>query len=96
MVSTPVKKIVVRLLKELADKIEEGNTNISVEEAAGIMEVISHIGLCKDEACRYLNLRRDQFDKMIRDGKLPRGRKLVGRKEHIWYKDELNRYLYSK
>jgi len=49
--------------------------------------------LSKDEACSYLNLSRSRFDDLVREGKIPKGKKRQGFKELIWYKDELTEVL---
>lgn len=90
MISSPVKKIVVNLLRDYANKIENGNSNLSIDEATNLIEVLSHIALSKEEACQHLNIRRSRFDDLVREGKIPRGVKLKGRKELVWYKDELD------
>lgn len=84
-----LKKAVVKLLKETADKIDSGNCELNEEQAMDIMSVLGHEVLSKDEACSYLNLSRSRFDDLIREGVIPKGRKRRGFKELIWYKDEL-------
>lgn len=84
-----LKKAVVKLLKETADKIDSGNCELNEEQAMDIMSVLGHEVLSKDEACSCLNLSRSRFDDLIREGVIPKGRKRRGFKELIWYKDEL-------
>ena len=84
-----ITKLIVKLLREAADKIETGNCELSEEEQSDILSVIAHRSLSKEEACNFVNLSRSQFDNLVRQGRLPRGRKLRGRKELIWYEDEL-------
>lgn len=43
----------------------------------------------EDEAMSLLNLGRSRFDDLVREGKIPKGRKRRGFKELVWYKDEL-------
>ena len=90
MAMEALRKRVVRYLREAADKIELGTCEMSEDEAMDILSVISHEVLSKEQACSYLNLRRSQFDNLVREGKLPRGRKRRGHKELNWYKDELD------
>ncbi len=85
-----LKRIVTKLLRETADKIDSGNCELDEEQAMDIMSVLGHEVLSKDEACSYLNISRSRFDDLVREGKLPRGRKRRGFKELIFYKDELN------
>lgn len=88
-----LKRAITKLLRETADKIDSGNCELNEEQAMDIMSVIGHEVLSKDEACSFLNLARSRFDDLVREGKIPRGRKRRGFKELIWYKDELTAVL---
>lgn len=80
-----------KLLRDTADKIDAGNCEIDEQQAMDIMSAISHEPLSKDQACSYLNLSRSRFDDLVREGRIPKGRKRRGFKELLWYKDELER-----
>lgn len=84
-----LKKLVIKTLREVANKIEANTCELSDEEACDIMSVIAHENMSKEQACSYLNCSRATFDNAIRDGLIPKGRKIRGRKELTWYKDEL-------
>lgn len=84
-----LKKILARLLRDTANKLENDTCEISEAEAMDIVNNMTHIALSKEMSCNYLNMSRSKFDDLIRQGKLPEGRKRVGFKEKIWYKDEL-------
>lgn len=88
-----LKRAIATLLRETADKIDSGNCELNEEQAMDIMSVLSHEVLSKDEACSYLNLSRSRFDNLVREGKIPKGRKRRGFKEIFWYKDELNNII---
>ena len=85
-----LKKILTRLLRDTADKIDSGSCEMSESEAMSIVNVLSHEVMSKAKACSYLNLSRSRFDDLVREGRLPKGKKRVGFKELVWYKDELN------
>lgn len=85
-----IKKSIVKLLRETAEKIDAGTCEMTEEEAMDIMSVLSHTALSKEQACNYLNLSRSRFDDLVREGKLPKGRKRRGFKELCFYKDELD------
>ena len=85
-----LKKLLVKLLKDTAYKIEAGTCEISETEAMDIISMLSHEPLSKAEACSYLNLGRSRFDELVKERKLPKGRKRKGFKELYFYKDELN------
>lgn len=83
-------------MRKYADDIEAGSCSLSDEEATDLLSTISHRAISKEQACDFMNLRRAQFDNLIRAGKLPKGRKLRGRKELVWYEDELRAACESK
>ena len=89
-----LKRVVTKLLRETADKIDSGNCELNEEQAMDIMSVLGHEVLSKDEACSYLNLSTSRFDDLVREGKIPKGKKRRGFKELIWYKDGLTKIIW--
>lgn len=83
-------KIVLKELRNVADKIESGNCELTEEEAIDILNVVANEAMSKDQACSYLNLSRSRFDNLVREGKLPKGKKRRGFKELVWYKADLS------
>ena len=55
-----LKKLITKLLRETADKIETGNCELSDTEAMDIMSVLSHQVMSKEDACIHLNLSRSR------------------------------------
>jgi predicted DNA-binding transcriptional regulator AlpA len=90
MIKEFLKRQILKALKETADKIEAGNCELSESEAMDIMSVLSHQVMSKEDACIYMNMSRSKFDDLVREGKLPKGRKRRGFKELVFYKDELD------
>lgn len=90
-----LKRMIAKLLRETADNIDAGTCELSEQEAVEIMSAISHRVLSKEQACEFLNLQRSRFDDLVRQGRIPRGRKRRGFKELIWYEDELRHYVLS-
>lgn len=89
-------KLIRKLLLKLVDDIDTGNSNIDEYEQKEILDILNRIHssrLSKEAACKYLNMSRATFDNLVRDGKLPRGRKEVGFKELSWTKHELDEYV---
>lgn len=71
-------KLIRKLLLKLVDDIDTGNSNIDEEEQKEILDILNRIHsnrLSKESACKYLNMSRATFDNLVRDGKLPRGKK---------------------
>lgn len=92
-----ILKSLSRLLRELADRIDAGNSNLSEAEAIELVGVISHFTdreelISKYAACKYLNISRATFDNYVREGKLPKGKKRIGFKELGYSKKELDEY----
>ena len=77
-------------MREVADKIEVGNSEITESEAMDILSTVAHEAMSKEQACSYLNLSRARFDDLVREKKIPRGKKRAGFKELVFYKDELD------
>lgn len=83
------KKLAAKYLREVADKIDAGTTDISESDAIDIMSVVAHQAMSKEQACNFLNLSRSRFDDLVREKRIPKGRKRTGFKELVWFKNEL-------
>lgn len=82
------------LLQNCIDRIDAGNSNLSAEEEIEIIELLKKYTnkdrkFSKYQACKYLNISRATFDKYIREGKIPKGKKEAGFKELFWKESEL-------
>lgn len=84
------KKLISKLLRETADKIDSGNCELTQDEASHIFNSLAHEPLSKEQACDYLNVSRATFDNWIRNGFIPKGKKRKGFNELYWYKDEIS------
>lgn len=82
-----------KLLLDIVDDIDAGNSNIDEKEAMQIARTLR--GMRKDnpmskyQSYTYLRISRATFDNLVREGKLPRGKKVPGFKELRWYKKDL-------
>lgn len=88
-------KYVVKLMRETADKIETGNCELTESDAMDILSVISHQTMSKEDACIHLNMSRSRFDDLVREGKLPKGKKRRGFKELVYHKDDLDKAIWK-
>lgn len=84
-----IAKVLADELRNIADRLEAGTYVISMDAAEDIINMLAHIPMSKTEAYEYLNVSRSTFDNMVALGELPKGRKEKGKKELVWYKDEL-------
>lgn len=90
--------VIKELLLKIVDDIDTGNSNLSDEESLEVIKSLrkytrKDTPLSKYQAYTYLNMSRAKFDNMVREGKLPKGKKVAGFKELIWYKRDLNKYI---
>ena len=85
-----IQKLVIKYLRDLADKMDAGTTDITESQAVDILRVVAHEVMSKEQACTYMNLSRSRFDDLVREKKIPKGQKRTGFKELIWYRDELD------
>ena len=84
-----LRKIVVKYLREVADKIDKGNSHLTEEQSIRLISILADEELSKDQACSFLNIQRSRFDNLVRQGVLPKGRKVRGFKELRWNKRDL-------
>ena len=93
-------KLISKELKSLVNRIDTGNTYLSEEEQLEIINLIKKFDkeqyLSKYQAFNYLHISRATFDNLVKDGKLPKGRKQQGFNELSWSKIDLDNYLKSK
>ena len=85
-----IKKLVSKYLREGADKIDAGTSEVSEAEAIDILRVIAHEAMSREKASNYLNMSRSKFNALVTEKKLPSGQKRKGFREKVWYKDELD------
>lgn len=91
-------KVIGRLLRDIADKIDEGSISSNPEETMQVMESIQGFvdkeqRISKYQACQYLNVSRATFDNYVKDGLLPKGQKQAGFKELHWTKKSLDQFI---
>lgn len=87
--SNILTNLLVKELRNVADKLDSGNSHLSEAEQSEILSMLTHTALSAEEVCSYLNISRATLTNHIRDNIIPKGRKLRGRKELVWFKDEL-------
>lgn len=91
--------VIRKLLKQLLDDIDSGNSNITEEEGRQIIDLLANVHdpyISKYQACQLMNVSRATFDNMVRAGKIPRGMKRTGFKELVWKKNDILNIIKSK
>ena len=91
-------EIIRKLLVQIINDIDTGNSNIREEDEMKIIDLIKEYTdkdkyLSKYAACQYLRISRATFDNYVRDGKLPRGEHRIGFKELGWKVKDLDAFL---
>jgi len=90
-------KLIRALFAEGIDKIDAGNSNMTEEEENQVIEIFQIINddkISKYQARQILkNMPASTFDKHVRDGDIPRGRKRAGWNELYWYKKDILDFL---
>ena len=86
------------LLQNCIDRIDAGNSNLSAKEEIEIIELLKKYTnkdrkFSKYQACKYLNISRATFDKYIREGKIPKGKKEAGFKELFYLESDLREFV---
>ena len=88
--------VIRSLLVKFLHDIDAGNSNITEQEAQDIITFLNGVSdpkLSKYQACQLLNCSRATFDNLVREGKLPEGKRQIGFKEKFWHKKEILKYI---
>lgn len=86
-------KLIIKELRIIADKMENGNCHLTEEEAVDMLDSITHIGISRDEAMKELNMSKSTFYLQTANGIIPKGRKRKGFTELVWFKDEIRKCI---
>ena len=94
-------KVIKEELLKIVDNIDAGNSNISEEEGTFIINTLKaftekDIPMSKYQAFNYLHISRATFDNLVREGKIPQGKKQQGFNELQWFKKDLDVYRENK
>ena len=94
-------KVIRNLLQNIIQDIDAGNSNISEEECNSIISTLKaftekDIPMSKYQAFNYLHISRATFDNLVREGKIPQGKKQQGFNELQWFKKDLDVYRENK
>ena len=94
-------KVIKEELLKIVYNIDTGNSNISEEECNSIISTLKaftekDIPMSKYQAFNYLHISRATFDNLVREGKIPQGKKQQGFNELQWFKKDLDTYRENK
>jgi predicted DNA-binding transcriptional regulator AlpA len=94
-----MRKIIRAILQKFIDDLDSDNTNIDYEQECEILRLLSNVNIGqenemnKTQAADYLGVSRATFDNYVRDGFIPKGKKVGNFKELRWYKSDLDLFL---
>ena len=94
-------KVIKEELLKIVDNIDTGNSNISEEEGVALINTLKSFTekdtpMSKYQSFNYLHIRRATFDNLVREGKIPQGKKQQGFNELQWFKKDLDTYRENK
>lgn len=92
-------KLIRNELQRLVNNIDSGNSNITEQEANDLLEILTKIGeekLSKTQASKLINCSLPTFDRLVKENKLPKGKKQIGFKELYWLKSDILKYVDNK
>jgi predicted DNA-binding transcriptional regulator AlpA len=90
-------QVIKGLLLKIVDDSHAGNSEMSKNELYEVVDLLKRYNfrdkyISKYQAYTYLNIRRAKFDNLVREGVLPRGKKIEGFKELQWSLKEIKEY----
>lgn len=94
-VSNKFLRMFAKQLRDTAEQIETGNSNMTQDELESAIATLQNAAnkqkrLSKVQSAQYLNVSVRTFDNYVRQGKLPKGIKQVGFKELFWEQKDLD------
>lgn len=86
------------LLMEFHERIRSGRCLTNHQQSTMMLSFLHMIankdeGMSFAEACSYTRLSSSTFRRLVKDGRLPEGRKRKGFTEKFWYPKELDEYV---
>ena len=84
-------KVVVETLRNYADDIESGNTNISMDEGLELISQIAHVNLNKQQVADRYGVSPKTIERREKDGTFPMSHPGQVTKKN-WYLDELIKF----
>lgn len=84
-----VQGLLVSELRNIVKAIEDGSCEMTDIEMLDLFETIAKVWMNKEECCKYLNMSRATFDRKVRNGEIPEGRKKVGYSELLWLRKDI-------
>ena len=84
-----IRKILADELRRIAGMIDSGSCEMTDEEMMDVFDSVASVWMNKEQCCRYLNMSRATFDRKVKAGEIPEGRKKIGYNELVWYRKDI-------
>lgn len=90
-----------KILVELTDRIDRGECDTTEEQEMRFLALCQLIAdkqrrVSKYDACRYVGCSRAKFDRLVAEGRLPKGKKTAGWKELSWSLGDIDEFINRK
>ena len=93
--SKTLTQVLINALEALVGHLKDGSINCSDEQISSVLEELDQYNgnrnLSKDKACDYMGLSRSTFDLHVKNGLIPKGKKVRGFKELCWKQCDLDK-----
>lgn len=91
-------KAIDAILLELHQRIQDGRCLTNEAQNLMMLKFLHQIAnkdepINKTAACEYVQVLRATFDRLVKAGKLPKGKKRKGSTELVWYEKDLDEYI---
>lgn len=95
---SPELQMLDDMIMEIHDRIKSGRclTNkMQNVRAINFLRTIANKdeAISKYEAAQYVGVSRSTFDRLVKEGRLPQGKKRAGWKELAWFRSDLDKFI---
>lgn len=93
--------VIRELLQRIMNDIDTGNSNMSEQDQEKVIKALRKYtrkdgNWSKYQAYTFLNMSRSNFDRLVREGKIPRGRKIIGYSTLFWREKDIRKLAKNK
>lgn len=86
------------LLMEFHERIQSGRCLTNKQQNTMMLNFLHQIAnkdepISKTEACEYVQVSRATFGRLVKEGRLPKGKKRKGWTELVWYEKDLDKFI---
>ena len=86
------------MLMEIHDRIRSGRCLTNKQQTQRMIDFLHLVankddGISKYQACQYVGVSRATFDRLVSEGRLPKGQKRAGFTELFWFPKDLDKYI---